>query len=67
MERWEYFTQTITAQEGYFLEVDQEELGKFGNQGWELIQVLTISSEKYGPAETGFTLERCQLIFKRRK
>ena len=67
MEKWEYFTQTITAKPGYILEVDQEELDILGNQGWELVSILPISCEKTGLVGTGLTLEQCQLILKRRR
>ena len=67
MDKWEYLTQTIAAEKGYFLELDQYELDKLGNQGWELVQVLTISSEQTGLVGTGRMLERCQLVFKRRR
>ncbi len=68
MERWEYLTQTVTAERGYLLEMDQEELNKLGDQGWELIQVLSLNSEKIaGLANEGFIMVQCQMIFKRRK
>lgn len=67
MERWEYLTQTVTAERGYLLELDQDELNKLGNQGWELVHVLSLNSEKTGLTGTGLILEQCQLIFKRRK
>ena len=65
MPQWEYLTQTLSAQDGFFLELDQQALDELGTQGWELLQVLTLSTEKVGLAGTGSTLERCQLIFKR--